>query len=379
MLSSKIKSVKYIGKQETFDITVNSDNHVYYANGIATSNSHSYEYAMVGYQTAWVKAHFPEEYICGWLQIAKEEQKPLEEIRAMMSEARRLKIKVYGPSVRNLPKTDFFIEDGCVFFGPSSIKNCSEDAFIKLNDSGADFKNMTWTEFLISYSHLLSKRQIIPMIQVGCFDDFSLKSRLECEYEYNQWNSLTVSQKNKVREYYKNNPYKKLVDVLKAYSTDNPKTEKFKLIAYDLENCPMNLSDSKKNLIEHEKVLLGINITCSHIERTSVPNTALTCKAINEIKSKDIINTKDKYKDYSVVGEIIEFQEFKIKNAKSKLCGQMMANMKLSDNTDELDIVIFPDALDEFQAALYEGNVVLVKGKKSNKGGGLILNEIYEV
>lgn len=56
-----------------------------------------------------------------------------------------------------------------------------------------------------------------------------------------------------------------------------------------------------------------------------------------------------------------------------------MANMKLSDNTDELDIVIFPDALDEFQAALYEGNVVLVKGKKSNKGGGLILNEIYEV
>lgn len=337
------------------------------------NKSHSYEYAMVGYQTAWVKAHFPEEYICGWLKIAKEEQKPLEEIRAMMSEARRLKIKVYGPSVRNLPETDFFIDDDCVFFGPSSIKNCSEDAFKKLNESGIDYKNIMWTEFLILYSQFLSKRQLIPMIQVGCFDDLSLKSRLECEYEYNQWNSLSLPQKNKIMKFYINNPMKNLLDVIKGFSSENPKVEKYKLIAYSLENCPMDLRDSKKNLIEHEKQLLGINITCSHIERASVPNTALTCKMINEDKSKD------KYKEYSVVGEISEFSEFKIKSTKSKLCGQMMANLKLNDATDELDVVVFPDALDEFQSALYEGNVVLIKGKKSNRGSGLILGEIYEV
>jgi DNA polymerase III alpha subunit len=76
---------------------------------------------------------------------------------------------------------------------------------------------------------------------------------------------------------------------------------------------------------------------------------------------------------------VIEFEEFKIKNPKSKLCGQMMGTMKISDNTDELDVIVFPDALDEFQAALYEGNVVLVKGKKSSKGSGLVLSEIYEV
>lgn len=373
MLSSKIKSVKYIGKQETFDITINSNNHVYYANGIATSNSHSYGYAKIGYQTAWVKAHFPEEYICGWLKIAKEEQKPLEEIRAMMSEARRLKIKVYGPSVRNLPETDFFIDDNCVFFGPSSIKNCSEDAFTKLNESDINYKTIEWTEFLILYSHLLSKRQLIPMIQVGCFDDLSLKPRLECEYEYNQWNTLTVAQKKKIREFYISTPRQNLLELMKLFAIETPKVEKYKLIAYSLENCPMDLGDSKKNLIEHEKILLGINITCSHIERASVPNTALTCKSINEDKGKD------KYKEYSVVGEITEFGEFRVKNTKSKICGQMMATFKLNDNTDELDVVVFPDALDGFQSALYEGNVVLVKGKKSNKGSGLVLGEIYEV
>ena len=290
-----------------------------------------------------------------------------------MSEARRLKIKVYGPSCRNLPKVDFFIDDSCVYFGLSSIKNCSEDAFIKLNESGADFKKMGWTEFLICYSHLLTKRQLIPMIQVGCFDDFSLKSRLACEYEYNQWGPLTPKQKDTLRASYVENPQKNLVDVFKSYAESHPKTEKYKLIAYSLENCPMDLSDSKKNLIEHEKELLGINITCSHIERADVPNADFTCKGINDDKSKD------KYKVYSVVGEISEFSEFKIKNTKSKICGQMMANLKLNDATEELDVVVFPDALDEFQAALYEGNVVLIKGKKSNRGSGLVLENIQEI
>ena len=55
-----------------------------------------------------------------------------------------------------------------------------------------------------------------------------------------------------------------------------------------------------------------------------------------------------------------------------------MANFKLYDSEDELDVVVFPEALDRFQAALYEGNIVLIKGKKSNRGG-LILEEIYEV
>ena len=56
----------------------------------------------------------------------------------------------------------------------------------------------------------------------------------------------------------------------------------------------------------------------------------------------------------------------------------MMGTIKLNDNTEELDVVVFPDALDQFQSALYEGNIVLIQGKRSNKGG-LILSEIYEV
>ena len=356
-----------VSKEEAAEIFDNIKASAKYLFGKA----HSYCYSKVGYQTAWVKAHLPHQYICSWLKISKSEAKPLEEIRAMMSEARRLKIKVYGPSARNLPKTDFFINDDCVYFGLSAIKDCSEKSFEKIIAAvpAAEFKKMNWTDFLINYSPLLSKSQIIPMCQTGCFDDFSLKARLECEFEFNQFNTLTLPQKKACRAFYDPKTDKDLVDVLIKYSKEYPKLEKVKLAIYSLQNPPMDLSDSKKNMIEHEKELLGINITCSHIERATIPNTALTCKAINAAPF-------EKYKVFMVVGEISEFQEFKIKNG--KMVGQMMANLKLTDSTDELDVVVFPNALDQFQSALYESNVVMIKGKKSNRGG-LILEEIYEV
>lgn len=336
------------------------------------NKSHSYEYAMVGYQTAWVKAHFPEQYICGWLKISKTEAKPLEEIRAMMSEARRLKIKVYAPSARNLPKTEFFIEKGAVYFGLSSIKNCSEAAYEKLIKSGYDFSKMGWTEFLVNCSGMLSKKQMVPMIQVGCFDDFSLMSRLQCEHEYNQWLSISVKLKSKIVAKYNENmsKYKTLVSLLEDYTAGDPKNAtKLLSIVDTVVSPPTNLNDSKKNLIEHEKILLGVNITCSHIERALIPTGTHRCRDINKAEY-------DRNKIYRVVGEISEFQEFKIKNG--KLAGQMMGTIKLNDNTEELDVVVFPDALDQFQSALYEGNIVLIQGKRSNKGG-LILGEIFEV
>jgi len=211
------------------------------------------------------------------------------------------------------------------------------------------------------------------MIRVGCFDDFSLKARLECEHEFNQWNTLTTKQKEGVRALYDKSAHKNVNDVVCKYVKEkSPSSDKFRLISYSLVNPPMDLSDSKKNLIDHEKQLLGINITCSHIERASVPSTAFTCKKVNQIK----FDSNNKYKEYEIVSEISEFQEFKIKNG--KMVGQMMGNLKLNDATDELDVVVFPNELDQFQSALYEGNIVLVTGKKSNRGG-LILSDIKEI
>jgi len=333
------------------------------------SLNHSWAYAEFGYETAWVKAHFPEQYVCAWLRIAKNETKPLEEIRAMISEARRLKIAVKGPSARNFPKTDFFIEKGTVYFGMNTVKNCSDKSFDKLLKEKIDWRTINWVEFLVNYSHLVTKRQIVSMIRVGCFDSFSIKSRIALEHEYNEWAELKVVQKAKCRAVFDKIKHTDftlfMVDAFKA----NPRVDKIKMALFALQNPKFDLSESNVNIIENEKELLGINISCSKIDQV------VNIEHSNKIKEV-LDDSYDRNKVYYIIGEISDYRDFKIKTG--KMLGQVMGSFKLSDETGEVDVVCFPDKLDKFQAGLFDGNVVYLHAKKSNRGSGIVLEDLYE-
>lgn len=334
----------------------------------AFNRSHSYGYALTGYQTAWVKAHLPKHYICAWLRISKKEQKPLEEIRAVISEARRLKINVFPPSIRTLPYTDFFIKNDNVYFGLDSIKNCSAKSFEKVPD--IDYENCYWLEFLVEYSKYLDKRKMQSMIRCGCFDLFNT-DRLRMEYEYDLWQNLTPTNRTELTKIFHKSTPSSLLDCVKEFTKDNEKkrtTEKIYHLEHCLENPLFNLVDSKDNIVAHEKELMGINVSCSKISKAEVPAAPNKCKDVSSDKFGE--NTA------IILGELCELNEFKIKNG--KLAGQYMASFKVIDDSGECECVIFPEALDSYQAAMYDGNIVLIVGKKSNRGS-LICNEIFEV
>lgn len=335
------------------------------------NKAHAVGYAVVGYQTAWAKAHLPKHYICAWLRISEHESKPLEEIRAMISEGHRLQIPIVNPSVKNLPETRFFIRDNTVYFGISSIKNCSASAVKKIIDANIDLSNTGWLEFLVLYSELLNKRQLISMIRAGCFD-YTGFARMYCEHQFEQWDQITKGQKKRLAEHYKSGNFNRLEELISAF-IQNAKLSKndgnLNFVLNALINPSVDLYDSPTNVIAHEKELMGINLSCSKIQRANIPSTRDTCRSVY---NKNI----SKYKSFILVGEISEYKEFKIK--KGKMAGQIMANLKLVDDSGECEIVVFPDKVDLYQSALYDGNVVLIMGKQSNRGG-LILEVCNEV
>jgi DNA polymerase-3 subunit alpha len=62
-IMSNIKSIKFIGKHQTYDLEVNHPDHQFYlSNGMLTSNSHAALYSMVSYRTAHLKCHYPLEF-----------------------------------------------------------------------------------------------------------------------------------------------------------------------------------------------------------------------------------------------------------------------------------------------------------------------------
>ena len=370
ILKEKIIKIINIGEKNVYNIEMYGPNHTYtFESNIVTCNSHAVSYAVLGAQVGWLKAHLPYHYLCAWLRHAKSAAKPQDEIRATAAEARRLQIQFCPPSLKTLPNTDFFIKDKSIYFGLDSIKGCGEKGFAKLipKINSVDWDSTSWTDFLFLYSNLLNKTQIINLIQTGAFDFFGL-SRMKMEYEYNQWKSLTSTETKQIINNHKENNYLDLQSAIIDVEAKNAKQKnKIQSIINALKSPPISLDDSRANIITNEKELLGVNISYKNIQKCSLPNDLDKIKEVSEgLKN-----------EYIVVGEISEYKEFKIK--KGKLSGEYMAAFKIIDDTDECDCVCFPKQLKEFESAFFDSNVCLFECTPSNRGSGLIVNQVYEV
>ena len=334
------------------------------------NKSHAVCYAVTGYWTAWAKAHFPKHYICAWLRNAKNEQKPLEEIRAVVSEARRLSIPILPPSIKNLPTTNFFIKNNAVHFGLESIKGCGQKGVSKLTSLGIDFEACSWMDFLVMLSPLSNKTQVINMIRSGCFD-YSDIDRSECEYEYNQFILLSNNEVKLAQEIYERETSLNLMTLInqlvKVSKISTKRKEVLESILKSLNNPSSSLKDSRENIIAHEKELMGINISCSAIDKASIPEARDICADVENGKNNEV---------FILVGEITECREIKIKNG--KMAGESMVTLQLVDTTGTCDCVIFPKELSFYEGGIYDGNVIMVKGKKNSRGG-LIIEKVYEV
>ena len=95
MKKCKIKSVKFVGVQKTYNVTMRGDQHNYFIYpknriGVVTSNSHSLAYAYVAYQTAYLKRYYTLEFFCSLLSSVIDDK---DKRNAYKAEARTLGVK----------------------------------------------------------------------------------------------------------------------------------------------------------------------------------------------------------------------------------------------------------------------------------------------
>jgi len=111
------------------------------------NRAHAACYAMISYQTAYLKAHFPSAFMAAWLTAEKQD---IEKVSFATSECKRMKIDVLPPSV-NESFVDFGVvkETGNIRFGLSAIKNVGEavsEAIIEERTNNGPF--LDFTDFL---------------------------------------------------------------------------------------------------------------------------------------------------------------------------------------------------------------------------------------
>lgn len=391
----KLISIEYRGLQNTYDIEVDDPSHVFYANGISCSNSHSVAYAHNSFVSAYCKAHFPRPFFTSYLYYSKEKMKPTDEIKELVNNAKSIGINVKVPDLRLITDgaaSHFMLREKEIYAGFSDIKGVGETEIKRLVKNitaieerlNQPFKNWTWLEMLFHCLPLTRSTVVKALIQCGCLDYFNM-SRTRMLYEYDMLANLTEKElawlnnncNTNTTPNIIGNAHQTLILLLTrllmsgkgkgAGIANKNRVSAIESIINALENPPYSMEDSPAWIAGIEESLLGIPMTCTKIEGRDIGSANCTCKEFLDGKSGYVL----------LAVEITNIKEYLTKNGKNP--GSKMAFITASDNSTALDnIVAFPEVWAEAKGCLLTGNMVLIGGERG-KENSLIVKNVYQL
>ena len=215
----------------------------------AFNKSHAACYAVVAYQTAYLKAYYPAEFMAAMLNSFLGN---LDKIPIYINECKKSNIAILKPDI-NKSYTKFTATDNSVRFGLGSIKNvglAAVDAIVKEREKGGEFKDFTDFAERI-YGEAVNKKCIESLIRAGAFDNMG-KTRCTLIASYEQIiDTIADSQK------------KNFTNQITMFDISNSKE--------DIQKMKYNYMEmdefSEKELLSMEKEMLGIYISGHPLEK----------------------------------------------------------------------------------------------------------------
>jgi len=335
------------------------------------NKSHAVSYAINAYMSAYTKAHFPRIFFAAYLRFAKDKIDPKAEIKALIQNANEMDIIVHVPDLRNL--NEFFVmKNKKIYFGLTDIKGFGQSVFSKLlkiiEDNKLDLYNISWCHLLFIVLNNINSTSAKALIKAGAVD-FIKKTRTSMLFEYSLVSELTKKEcsfiiENLLEDF---NLYQCLYKLLHEHKLTSKRKQIISGLIDSLNSPPYSMEDSPEWISDTEDEILGCNITCSKVDMYDISMTNCNCKDFkNTLMSDNII----------VCGEISSISVTKTKTGKNP--GSEMAFVSLSDSFGSIDSVIFfPEAYKNHRNILFDNNVIIVKGKKSNKGDAFIVDKAF--
>jgi len=136
-----------------------------YFSGYGFNKSHSAAYALIAYQTAYLKAHYPAEFMTALLSNTSDQDK----IALYLSDCRRMGIKMLPPDI-NKSKREFTLDKGAIRFGLGAVKNLGDAALDKII-SNQPYKDI----YDLVYKTHLNKAALETLARSGCLLPFGTR------------------------------------------------------------------------------------------------------------------------------------------------------------------------------------------------------------
>lgn len=312
----------------------------------AFNKSHSAAYGVLAYQTAYLKAYYPVEFMAALItSIMGNNDKVVEYIR----ECNLLGIQVLKPDI-NKSYSTFSVEDKNIRFGLSAIKNVGVNVInhiAKEREINGEFKD--FIDFCKRIeSKDLNKRVIESLIKCGAFDSISPnRAQLIAGYE-SLIESIINDRKKNIQGQVS------LFDTMDI-GISNEST---------IYNLPRVAEFNEKEKLSLEKEVLGLYVSghpLSQFEYELNLNTTINNSMLNELKDDNEEYLKLDEQEIIIGGMIVN------KTIKTTRKNDIMAFIELEDLYGSIEIMVFPQILQKYNDILKEDNIVYVKGKLSIK------------
>jgi len=301
------------------------------------NRSHSACYALIGYRTAYLKAHYPTEFMAS---LMTSEQNDIERVAVLINECKKMNLKVLPPNVNESDKNFSKAGEKTIHFGLNAIKNVGHnvvESIVEEREKNGVYKSIAdFVERVESKD--LNKKSLESLTKCGALDNFGERNQILTGMD--QILSLTRETHNAR----KNGQVSLFSDQM------NIETPSLRL----LEVEPAD----KKEILSWEKELLGLYISEhplkeyeKRLSRIAYPCQAISKKEVgHRIKIGGIINKIEKF------------------NTKT---GQSMLFVQIEDMTGRIEVIVFPNTLEQTATIWQEEKIILVSGRISDRDGNL--------
>ena len=308
----------------------------------AFNKAHAAAYAFVAYRTAWLKCHYPCEFLAALLTSFLDNSG---KVAQYINECSRLGIKILPPHV-NRSTEAFEVSDGNIHFSLLAVKNLGRGFIRRMVDErtmNGNFKDF-YDFCRRMYGKDFNRRAIESLVKCGAFDGMGANRRQMCAVIDPIIEELDNTKRRNVEGQIG-------FGDLSSGSAAEP-TESKSSFAY-----PPAEEFSPEMLLKYEKEVAGMYLSGHPMAQYRELSKALKCAQIGDIAAEE-----SRYKDNDRVLLLGLITSAKKKITKSDAT---MAFLNFEDMTGSIEVIVFPKTLIEKPTMFHEGNILLLHGRVS--------------
>jgi DNA polymerase-3 subunit alpha len=312
------------------------------------NKSHSAAYALVAYQTAWLKAHYPAAFMAAVLSADMDNT---DKVVGLIDECRDMKLTVLPPDVNN-SKIKFTVEgERTIRYGLGAIKGVGESALAGIvaeREQGKAFDSLY--DFCRRVDmRKINRRVMESLVKAGALDSLG---------GHRASLNASLGKAMQIAEQHRRD-------------MDSGQNDLFGLspAAEADEDEPLEFAAewSEEHILQAEKETLGLYLSGHPIDRYEAELAEFIPKKITDLDAPESKGYQRNEKPVLTAGLIVAIRTMKSKN------GSRMAFITLDDQSGRLEVRVFADVYEQYQSFIQPDKLVVIQGKigQDNFTGGL--------